>query len=83
MNNTGIVAEELTAWGSEKFAQRYFAETVGAPGRGGGVVDTDALKGWSDLQRSVNRHMPEALHHSSQQTALALRLLGRARKVKH
>ena len=79
---TGLASEAITAWGSERFAQRYFTETANAPGRGGGIVDGDALKGWSDLQRSFNKRMPTALTASQATTARALRVLGRARKVK-
>lgn len=79
---TGLASEAIAAWGSEKFAHRYFAETANAPGRGGGIVDGDALKGWSDLQRSFNKRLPAALTASQATTSRALRALGRARKVR-
>lgn len=78
---TGKVAEDLTAWGSQTFAHWYFNATVNAPGRGGGIQDGDALRGWADLQRSINRNMPKALHDSANLTRHALRALSRGRKV--
>ena len=78
---SGLASEALSAWGSETFAQRYFAETANAPGRGGGIVDGDALRGWTDLQRSINKRMPAALAASQATTRRALRSLGRTHRV--
>ena len=42
-----------------------------------------AQRGWKDMQRSVNRKMPNALHQSQRLRKTALRQLSRARKVRH
>jgi hypothetical protein len=81
VNNTGSVAANLTAWGSQTFAQFYFNQTAGQ--RGGGVGNTtDALKGWKHMRKSFNHHMPDALNYSERQGVRALHSLARARKVK-
>lgn len=41
-----------------------------------------ALRGWRDMQRSVNTHLPAALHTSKRAHRAALRELRRASKVR-
>ena len=41
-----------------------------------------ALKGWKDLQRSINHTMPASLQASARSRNAALRQLARARKVR-
>lgn len=84
-NNTGVVAQDLSSWGSQKFAQRYFTETANAPGRGGGGAgpkDAQLLRGWRSLQHSVGHDMRSALHSSAKSRRAALQALARARKVR-
>jgi hypothetical protein len=44
-------------------------------------ANTQALKGWRDLRRSFNKHMPRALNESERLRHSALRALQRGRKV--
>lgn len=83
-DNTGLASEDLTAWGSQAFAKRYFSETANAPGRGGGPVSVTAPrahKGWNDIRQTANRHWPAALAYSDRHIRAALRSVGRARRV--
>src|SRR5207302_2597796 len=75
--NSGLVSQELSAWGSQKFAQRYFGETANAPGRGGGggIRAPHALGGWHDVQHSVNVRLPATLRQSNRYTVRALQAL--------
>ena len=41
-----------------------------------------ALKGWKDMQRSINHTMPSSLQASARSRNAALRQLARARKVR-
>lgn len=84
-DNTGVAAGDIAAWGSESFAQWYFSQTANAPGRGGGPVPVNAPqahKGWADMRRSVNHHWPQALAASDRHIRIALRSIGKARKVR-
>jgi hypothetical protein len=83
VTDTGTVATDISAWGSQKFAEVYFTETAGAPGRGGGGgIAPQALKGWHDVRRSVNTKMPAALQHSEKMVRRALQDLSRASRVR-
>lgn len=79
---TGKVASELSAWGSQTFAERYFKETANAPGRGGGHVQApQTLRGWNDVRHEINHEAPRVVRHSQAMMRQALRELARARKV--
>lgn len=84
VKDTGAVADDLDAWGSASFASRYRAiASAGVTGPGSGPSgDAQTLRGWHDLQRSVNRHMPEALRSSQRSRKVALREAARASKVR-
>lgn len=49
---------------------------------GGAVKAAKAHGGWSDVRKSVNRHMPHALSRSQRNTRAALQALHRARRVR-
>jgi hypothetical protein len=74
VSNTGNVAQDLTAWGSQKFAQFYFNETAGQRGGSGGGDNyaPHAMKAWGEIQKTVNKKMPQTLrrmsgfHHATQ-----------------
>lgn len=84
IKNPGPVRDELKEWGSVAFAERYWQE---APyGAGGGPQpgpgnDAQTLKGWTDLQRSTNRHLPHSLRTSQHARKAALRELARVSRV--
>lgn len=80
------VADDIDAWGSPSFAAWYLAHSSVGSGGGIGAPPTlkpaQALRGWGDLQRSVNRHMHDSLTDSQRLRRAALRKLSKARKVK-
>ena len=80
-NGSDKVSADLQTWGSGAFATRYTSDVNVVIGGGKGSY-SDAFKGWGDLRRSVNKHMPAALAHSDKQSRAALRALAKARKVK-
>lgn len=85
VGNTGTVAQDLSAWGSQAFSQTYFNETANAPGRGGavpGVHDARLLHGWRSLQGSLGPNMRHALASSAKSRRAALQSLARARRVR-
>lgn len=75
------VVSALELWGSAGFAAQYATQGAPAPAKQSPVAP-QALKGWSDIQRTVGRGLPAALHQSDTSIRRALRSLGRARKVK-
>jgi hypothetical protein len=84
VNDTGTVAEDLSAWGSQKFAQAYFAETAGQRG-GGGSPDTYAprsVRAWGELQKQVNRTLPRTLRHMAGYHAATMTQLRRRSRVR-
>jgi hypothetical protein len=52
------------------------------PGPGGPIKAPKAHGGWTDVRKSVNRHMPAGLRRSQRKTRAALRTLSRARRVR-
>lgn len=75
------VVDDLKRWGSPQFAA-YYAQTAGIPASPPPKLKApQALGGWADLRRAVNRKLPDALHTSAKLRANALRELGRASKV--
>lgn len=84
VSNPAQVGAALTAWGSQTFERPYLNESAGPPGQKPpppSLKPAQALKGWRDLQRSINHSMPDALKASAKLRAQALRELSRARKV--
>lgn len=83
-DRSGAVAV-LKHWGSPAFAEWYLNAnsdgTTGGKGGGGGK-GARAHSGWTDLRRSVNKHMPSALRTSERNVNAALRSLSHARKVR-
>ncbi len=73
------VAQNLSAWGSPGFAHSYTTATTTT----GGILNApQALKGWGDLRKSINRGMPKTLAHAQHVNKATLRSLRRSRKVK-
>lgn len=85
VDDTGAVATDLSAWGSQGFAQRYFAETAGQRGGGGGGGPTapHSTKAWGQLQNQVNRQLPTTLRKVSGLQAATSTTLRRRRRVRH
>ena len=75
------VAVDIGAWGGKTFANVY-EDTMSAGGPPPTLKAPQALRGWHDMQRSVNRHLPAALHASKRAHRAALRELRRASKVR-
>lgn len=75
------VTDDIGKWASQTFSNIYLDVM-----RSGGPPPTlkapQALRGWGDIQRAVNRHLPAALHASQQHRHAALRELRRARRVR-
>jgi len=80
-DDAGLIETDLAYWGSAAFGADY-ANDMAAGGPAPVFKAPQALKGWSDLQRSVNRKLPGAIRSSQRSRAAALRALGRARKVR-
>lgn len=59
-----------------------YAGKVPKPQPGGLGNDAAVMHGWSDVRRSINRHMPAALHSSQRSRKAALRILSHASKVR-
>lgn len=75
------VANDLAAWGSHTFANTFITEqSQGGPPPT--LKAAQALRGWKDLQRSVNHGMPAALSDSARMRKAALRKLHHMRKVR-
>lgn len=81
-SNPSGVAQDLKHWGSPKMAAYYLSIATAAAGPPPTLKAPQALRGWSDLQRSVNRHMPAALRASQHARNAARRELRRAGKVR-
>lgn len=80
------VAADLKKWGSVKVAA-FFEPAPPSSGGGGGTTGGAASephvhKGWQDMRRSLNRRMPAALDKAQTLTNQALRVTGRAGKVR-
>lgn len=82
------VANDLTKWGAAAAGAAYLITVQSgqfAGGAGGGKAQPPAAArlhgGYADLQRSVNRHFPRALHNSHRSIDAGLRSVHRARKV--
>lgn len=81
VNNYQAVAEDLGRWASNAFPNVYVYDALAnrpAPS----LKAPQALRGWKDLQHSVNHKMPAALRASAHYRHAALRQLRKARKVK-
>lgn len=74
------VDQDLGHWGSVTF-DNYYANQTFASGSGG-IRAPHLLKGWHDLRRSTNQHMPKSLRRSQRNINQAMRALSRGRKVK-
>lgn len=74
------VAHDVGRWGSDKFANAYITE-VFAGGPPPTLKAPQALRGWTDLQRAFNTHLPQSMHASQKARAHAHRQLRRAGKV--
>lgn len=75
----------LKHWGSPAFATWYLnanSDGTTGGGSGGGGKASRAHSGWTDLRRTVNRHMPKALRTSERNTHAALRSLSGGRRVR-
>ncbi len=81
-SGTGLASQDLTKWGSQKFAQFFFNATAGAPGRGGGYKPT-STKAWGSVQRSVNRGLPTMLRRVGALNKATSTQLRRRRRVRH
>lgn len=79
-SNIYDVEGDLNKWGSYDFGAVYVADAQAGPPVT--LKAPQALRGWSDMQRSVNRHMPSALNTSQRARKRALRNLARIRKVR-
>lgn len=84
--DTAGVEDDLRKWGSGKFADYYVTQvSTGPPAPPPqpppNLKAPQALRGWKDLQRSINHKMPAALKDSERYRHEALRKLVRARKV--
>lgn len=75
------LAKNLGKWGSKNFAN-YLIDLRFQGGPPPTLKAPQALRGWSDLQRSVNRALPHALTGSQHARSAALRELRRARRVR-
>jgi hypothetical protein len=58
-----------------------------SPDAGGGTVGTAALgthapKGWADIQKAINHHLPTSLRRSQVYRRATLRTLARRRRVR-
>lgn len=85
ISNRDPVVKVLERWGSPQFAAWYqAANSDGTTGgsRSGGVAP-QTHRAWSDLQRSVDKRLPKALHAAEKASLAALRAAARARKVRH
>lgn len=78
-NAPAALIAEIRAWGSAAFAN-WLAQQSGVGGKA--PAPSDAFKGWTDLQRSFNKHMPRALDQADTLRRGALRTLARAHKVR-
>ena len=78
------VVGQLRQWPSVNFATWFESNHSGGGGGGGGGGGKAARahSGWSDLRRTLNKHLPKALRTSQHNTAAALRSLSRSRKVR-
>lgn len=78
------VHKALLAWPSNNFAAWYLNKMTGSGSGsgGGGGKGARAHSGWTDLRRSVNKHMPSALRTSERNVHAALRSLSGSRKVR-
>lgn len=74
-----VTAQDLTHWGSPKFAETYESRQNGPTGT---LSAPHALGGWKSLRKSVNKGMPDAITYAKRQNTAALRSLSRARRVK-
>jgi len=75
----------LKHWGSPAFAAWYQnanSDGTTGGGKGGGGKSSRTHSGWTDLRRSVNKHLPATLRTSQHNVHAALRSLSHARKVK-
>ena len=81
-SGSGLAGQDLTAWGSQGFAQFYFNATAAAPGRSGGYKPT-STKAWSSVQRSVNHGLPTMLRRTGALNKSTSQLLRRKRRVRH
>lgn len=77
----GAVAQDIGMWGSSTFADVYLRE-MESGGPPPTLAAPQALRGWADMQRSINRHLPAALHDSARLRAHAQRQLARIGKVR-
>ena len=87
--NTQQVADDLTKWGAQATSVAYLLEVSNGTFGSGvplqappGIKAARLHRGYSDLQRSVNKHLPDALHSSRRSLNAGLRSLARARKVR-
>lgn len=85
VDNTGNVAQDLSSWGSQTFAQIYFAETAGQRGGGGGTDNyaPHTTKAWGDLRHQVNQTMPTTLRRVGRLQTATSTALRRHRRVRH
>lgn len=70
------VGQEITRWGTPRFAAKYLAET--SPNQPGTTfTPTDGPNvphmhhGWADLRNSMNKHLPRQLEKSATATRIA------------
>lgn len=85
--SVAAVVADLRKWGSPGFATYYRnhanAGSGGGQGGGGGSGEPHVHKGWHDIRRSVNTHMPRALAQAEHLTRQALRAAGGGGRVRH
>lgn len=81
---TDRVVSDLVSWGSVKYARVFQAATTGSGGgsSGGGGIAPHTHRAWGDLQKSVNKHLPNAARSAQTANRETLRTLSRARKVR-
>ena len=85
VKNYSDVGSALVSWGSVHFFDWYMAQMQAGSGggSGGGGIAPQTHRAWSDLQRSVDKRLPAALHAAEKASLAALRATSRARKVRH
>lgn len=83
------VLGDLLTWGSsqwEKHLENEFGVTPGGGGIGGGgnftPTATNVYKSWGDIQTSINRNLPTALHRITVSQTALLRTLAHKRRVR-
>ena len=80
-DDAATIETALAYWGSAAFGADY-AQTIADGGPPPTLKAPQALKGWGDLQHSVNHKLPTAIHSSQHSRAAALRELARVHKVR-